>query len=106
MKKFLLSFAAVLFCIPFMAQNGINLKMNLEKNKVYRFSSVSEQTIIQTINGNQQTVETKTNHALSIKMMDVTPGFMITEVHLDTLITKTNSMGKNGQHEFSQRGKY
>jgi len=94
MKKFLLSFAAVLFCIPFMAQNGINLKMNLEKNKVYRFSSVSEQTIIQTINGNQQTVETKTNHALSIKMMDVTPGFMITEVHLDTLITKTNSMGK------------
>ena len=94
MKKILLSCVSILFCIPFMAQNGINLKMNLEKNKVYRFSSVSEQTIIQTINGNQQTVETKTNHALSIKMMDVTPGFMITEVHLDTLITKTNSMGK------------
>jgi hypothetical protein len=77
-----------------MAQNGVNLKMNLEKNKVYRFSSSSEQTIVQTINGNQQTVESKTNNTISIKMVDVTPDFMITEVHLDTIIVKTNSMGK------------
>jgi len=94
MKKILLSCVTILFCIPFMAQDGFTLKLILEKNKVYRFSSSSEQTIIQTINGNQQTVETKTNHALSMKMMDVTPGFMITEVHLDTMITNTNSMGK------------
>jgi hypothetical protein len=77
-----------------MAQNSVNLKMNLEKNKVYRFSSVSEQTIIQTVNGNQQTIESKTNNALSIKMIDVTTDFMIAEVRFDTMITHTNTMGK------------
>ena len=94
MKKILLSSVAVLFCISLMAQNSVNLKMNLEKNKVYRFSSVSEQTIIQTVNGNQQTIDSKTNYAVSLKMVDATADFMITEVHFDTLITNTNSMGK------------
>ena len=94
MKKILLSSVAVLFCISLMAQNSVNLKMNLEKNKVYRFSSVSEQTIIQTVNGNQQTIESKTNYAVSLKMVDATADFMVTEVHFDTLITNTNSMGK------------
>src|SRR5664280_1005267 len=94
MKKILLSSVEVLFCISLMAQNNVNLKMNLEKNKVYRFSSVSEQTIIQTVNGNQQTIESKTNYAVSLKMVDATADFMVTEVHFDTLITNTNSMGK------------
>jgi proteasome assembly chaperone (PAC2) family protein len=94
MKKILLSSVAVLFCISLIAQNSVNLKMNLEKNKVYRFSSVSEQTIIQTVNGNQQTIESKTNYAVSLKMVDATADFMVTEVHFDTLITNTNSMGK------------
>jgi len=83
-----------MFCVSLMAQNSVNLKMNLEKNKVYRFSSVSEQTIVQTVNGNQQTIESKTNNTVSIKMVDATADFMITEVHFDTLITNTNSMGK------------
>src|SRR5665647_1756996 len=94
MKKLLLSCFAVLFCISIMAQNSVNLKMNLEKNKVYRFSSASEQTIIQTVNGNQQTIESKTNNSVSIKMIDATADFMITEVHFDTLISNTNTMGK------------
>jgi hypothetical protein len=77
-----------------MAQNSVNLKMNLEKNKVYRLNSVSEQTIIQTVNGNQQTIDSKTNYTLSIKMIDATADFMITEVRFDTMITNTNTMGK------------
>jgi hypothetical protein len=94
MKKLLLSCVVVLFCISVLAQNSANLKMNLEKNKVYRFSSVSEQTIIQTVNGNQQTVESKTNNTVSIKMIDATADFMIAEIRFDTLISSTNSMGK------------
>jgi proteasome assembly chaperone (PAC2) family protein len=94
MKKILLSCVSVLFCISMMAQNSASLKMNLEKNKVYRFSSTSEQTIIQTVNGNQQTVDSKTNNAISIKMIDATADFMIAEVHFDTIIYNTNSMGK------------
>ena len=94
MKKILLSVIAILFGISVMAQNSASLKMNLEKNKVYRLKSVSEQTITQTVNGNQQTVDSRVNYTLSLKMIDVTPDFMITEIHFDTLVTNTNSMGK------------
>ncbi len=94
MKKILLSFVSVLFCASILAQNTTTLKMNLEKNKVYRLKSVSEQTITQTVNGVQQTTESKVNYTLSLKMIDATADFMITEVHFDTLITNTNAMGK------------
>jgi hypothetical protein len=77
-----------------MAQNSVSLKMNLEKNKVYRLSSSSEQTITQTINGNQQTTDSKTNNTISIKMIDATADFIIAEVRFDTIIYNTNSMGK------------
>ena len=94
MKKIVLICIAVLFCISIQSQNAANLKMNLEKNKVYRLKSVSEQAITQTVNGIQQTTESKVNYTLSLKMIDATADFMITEVHFDTLITNTNSMGK------------
>lgn len=94
MKIFLLSCTAVLFCMSIFSQNSVNLKMNLEKNKVYRLKSASEQIITQTVNGNQQTTESKVDYTLSLKMIDATADFMITEVHFDTLITNTNAMGK------------
>jgi hypothetical protein len=94
MKKILLSASVFVLSISLMAQNSALLKLNLEKNKVYRLRSLSEQTVSQTINGNQQTVDSKVGHTISLKMIDRTPDFMVTEVHFDTLFTKTNSMGK------------
>ena len=94
MKKILLSCVAALCFVSIMAQNSVNLKMNLEKNKVYRFSSSSEQTITQTVNGNQQIIESKTSSTISIKMIDATADFIVAEVRFDTIIYNTNSMGK------------
>jgi len=94
MKKILLSAIALLFVITVMAQENANLKINLEKNKLYRLKSVSGQTVTQTVNGAQQTVESKVDYTLSLKMLDMTPDFIVTEVHFDTLITNTNTMGK------------
>lgn len=94
MKKILVSCIAVLLTVTIMAQNNASLKMNLEKNKVYRFSSLSDQTITQTINGNQQTTDTKVIHALSLKMIDATADFMIAEIRIDTMKSITNAMGK------------
>jgi len=94
MKKIMLSCTAIMFCAAILAQNPANLKMNLEKNKVYRLKSVSEQTITQTINGVQQTTESKVNYTMSLKMIDATADYLITEVRFDTLITYTNAMGK------------
>lgn len=94
MKRILLSAAALLIVISLTAQETANLRMNLEKNKTYRLKSVSEQTITQTVNGAAQTVESKVNYTMSLKMLDVTPDLMVTEVRFDTLITDANTMGK------------
>ena len=94
MKKILLSGSIVLLSISVLGQGNTDLRLNLEKNKLYTLKSVSEQTVNQTINGNTQSVDTRVDYTLSIKMIDLTPEFMITEVHLDTIATKSNSMGK------------
>lgn len=94
MKRTFLSITGILVCTLLIGQNGANLRMNLEKNKVYRLHSTSEQTIIQTVNGNQQTIESTTSYTVSLKMVDATPAFIVTEVRFDTLATKTNTMGK------------
>jgi hypothetical protein len=94
MKKIILSFITILFSAALIGQNSANLRMNLEKNKIYRLRSITEQTILQTVNGNQQTIETYTANTISLKMMDSTPEFFIAEIRLDTLTTNTNAMGK------------
>jgi hypothetical protein len=94
MKKSLLLLIVALFCVIAAGQNSTDLRMNPEKNKAYRFRSITEQTILQTVNGNQQTIESKTNYTVSLKMVDATPAFIVTEIRFDTLATTTNTMGK------------
>ncbi len=94
MKKIVLSFAMILACLAGMAQNSADLKLNLVKNKVYRFTSLAEQTIVQTVNGMTQNVENTTRNAISLKMMDATPDYLVSEIRIDTLIIKSNAMGK------------
>lgn len=94
MKKLLFPVIIILFSVALNAQEKTGLRMNLEKNKVYRFSSKAEQTVTQTINGVQQTTESKVTYIMSLKMLDATPEFMVTEVRFDTLLTNTNTMGK------------
>lgn len=94
MKKIVFSLIIILFSVVSNAQGTANLRLNLEKNRVYRFRSASEQTVIQTINGVQQTTESKVTYSMSVKMVDATPEFMVTEVRFDTLLTTTNTMGK------------
>jgi hypothetical protein len=94
MKRFLLSALALLIVMTVTAQETAALRLNLEKNKIYRLKSVSEQTVTQTVNGAQQTVESKVDYSISLKMLDMTPDLMVTEVHFDTMITNSNQMGK------------
>jgi hypothetical protein len=94
MKRILLLLTPLLFCAVTLGQNGANLRLNLEKNKTYRLRSSNEQTILQTVNGNQQTIESSTGNTISLKMVDATQAFVVAEVRIDTLTTKTNSMGK------------
>ena len=93
MKKILLAFVTTILGVSMMAQNA-DLKLNLEKNKTYRFKAVSNQNISQTINGMEQTTTTNSNTAFSLKMMDAGAGFIVAEVKFDTIINNTNAMGK------------
>ncbi len=94
MKKKFLTVIAVLCMLPVMAQQSASLRLNLEKNKTYRLRSVSKQTVVQTVSGNQQTIESEVLYTMSVKMIDITPEFLVTEIHFDTISTKTNTMGK------------
>ena len=94
MKKICLSIIVILFSVIASGQDGANLKINLEKNRLNRLRSISEQTIQQTVNGNQQTIETKSLYTVSLKMVDATEAFIVAEVRIDTIVTKTNTMGK------------
>jgi proteasome assembly chaperone (PAC2) family protein len=75
MKNLMFTGIAVLLTMSMQAQNGVTLKMNLEKNKVYQLRSVADQTVTQTINGGQQTTESNVSYTMSLKMVDATPEF-------------------------------
>ncbi|MGE5347649.1 MAG: DUF6263 family protein [Actinomycetota bacterium] len=94
MKRIIYSVIIILFSVALNAQGTANLRMNPEKNRVYRFRSSSEQTVTQTINGVQQTTESRVIYAMSMKMIDANQDFMVAEVRFDTLLTHTNTMGK------------
>ena len=94
MKKTLLLVTFLLFWTLTFGQNSTDLRLNPEKNKVYRLRSATEQTIVQTVNGNQQTIESETSYTISLKMVDATAAFIVAEVRFDTIATKTNTMGK------------
>lgn len=93
MKKLLISSLSVFLCLSLLAQNA-TLKINLEKNKTYKFKSVSNQNISQTVNGMEQTTTSNSNSVFAIKMMDASQGFIVAEVKFDTIVNITNAMGK------------
>ena len=94
MKRIVLISVLTLFCLTAMAQNNASLKLNPEKNKTYRFRFSSEQTTSQTVQGMTQNVESNTNYVVSLKMMDATPDFLVTEIRFDTIEVRSNAMGR------------
>jgi hypothetical protein len=93
MKKTILVSMALAFALSVTAQN--TLKLNPEKNKTYRFKSVSDQSVSQTVNGMEQNTNSISTTYLSFKALEITPEFIVAEVHIDSIISKSNAMGKN-----------
>jgi hypothetical protein len=94
MKKTFFASLFVLSGVSLIAQNTLDLKLNLEKNKIYRFRATSEQAISQTMNGVQQNTAVNSVYVASIKMVESTPDFIVADVRFDTIHTITNAMGK------------
>jgi hypothetical protein len=76
----------VLLSFSLQAQTLADLKFNLEKNKVYRVKSTSEQAILQTVNGTQQSNEINTSTVLSFKPISSDANGIVAETRFDTII--------------------
>ncbi len=94
MKKALFIALIGLATFSAMAQDVVDLKLNPEKNKTYRFRSFSSQNVSQTVNGVTQASAVTSKSVSSLKVMDMKPEFFVAEIRFDSMVTNTNSMGK------------
>lgn len=101
MKTLIIFGTVCLLSLSTLAQNQVDLSLNLEKNKVYRAKSTSEQNVTQTVMDNQQQVQTKTLTVMSIKMISGDTTAMNVEIHFDT-IGFNNTMPKMDVASFKE----
>lgn len=91
MKTFILSVFFTLLGISLMAQTPVNLKLNLEKGKVYTIKSTSKQAIQQTANGQQYNLDVYSNAVVSYKVLQQQDDLMDIELKFDTIASKISS---------------
>lgn len=91
MKKLISSVFLSLFGISLMAQAPVNLKLNLEKGKVYTIKSTSKQALQQTANGQQFNVDVYSNTVVSYKVLKQENDIMDIELKFDTIASKISS---------------
>lgn len=78
-------------CAYFANGQAVELKYNLEKNKVYRAKISSTQAQTTSMQGVDRSVETVSNTYFSIKMLDSKPDFIIAEAQFDSIITEVSA---------------
>jgi len=91
MKTFISTSLAIFFGLSLMAQSSVNLKLNLEKGKVYKTKSCNHQTIQRGVNGQQMTMEVTSNSFMSFKQISKENDVMLIEIKFDTIENKINS---------------
>jgi hypothetical protein len=91
MKTLISSAFLALLGISVMAQTPANLKLNLEKGKVYNIKSTSKQTIQQTANGQTFNLNVFSNTVVSYKVLKQENDIMDVELKFDTIASKISS---------------
>jgi hypothetical protein len=91
MNTIISSVIAIFFGLSVLAQAPVTLKLNLEKDKVYNIKSNSSQTVQQSVNGQQYTMEVTSNTSMNFKQIGKDNDVLLIEVKLDTIETIINS---------------
>jgi len=91
MKTFIASLVFALLSISLMAQSPVNLKLNLEKGRVYKVKSTSKQAIQQTANGQQYAIDVLSNTVFSFRVLKQENDVMDISFKLDTIASKISS---------------
>ena len=91
MKNLISTAVVMLFCISLMSQTPVNLKLNLQKGKVYKIKNTGTQTIQRTMNEQNFTMEIQSNSITSFKILDRENDVMLIEFKFDTIASKISS---------------
>jgi hypothetical protein len=91
MKTFISSVILSLLGISMMAQTPVSLKLNLEKDKVYKVKSTSKQTMQINAGGQLINVDVLSNNVVSYKVLKQDKDIMDIELKFDTIASKTSS---------------
>jgi hypothetical protein len=85
MKTIVSVLLTAIFSVSVMAQSPVNLKYNLEKNKVYKAKTIVSQNQKRTMQGVDQVIEVENTLYLSMKALSLAPDFFMAEVKFDTI---------------------
>jgi hypothetical protein len=88
MKKLVASLFFILVSFSFTAQTPIDLKLNLDKGKVYTAKSTSKQTMQQSVSGQSYNIEVNTNRVLSYRVLSQANDILDIEWKFDTISSK------------------
>lgn len=105
MKTLISSLFLILCGISLMAQTPVDLKLNLEKGKVYTIKSTSKQKIQQTASGQQYALDVYSNRVISYKVLKQENDIMDIEFKFDTIASKISSPMFNKETNSTKPGK-
>lgn len=95
MKKLILSVVFALVGVTLMAQAPVNMKLNLEKGKLYTIKSTSKQTVQQSVSGQQFNMDVSSSTVVSYKVLSQENNVMNIEFKFDTIMSKISSIMMN-----------
>lgn len=91
MKTLISSVFFTLLSISLLAQAPVDLKLKLEKGKVYTIKNNTKQAIQQTANGQQFAIDVVTNNVITFKVLQQDKDVMDIEFKFDTIASKISS---------------
>lgn len=91
MKTLISSVFFTLLSISLLAQAPVDLKLKLEKGKVYTIKNTAKQAIQQTANGQQFAIDVVTNNVITFKVLQQDKDIMDIEFKFDTIASKISS---------------
>jgi len=95
MKKAIVLLSLYLFIIEAIYSQSLTIKLNPEINKSYRFKTISNQTLTQTMGNNDINTDIITNATISLKIVDKTKDFFVCELRYDTMYVNTKNISMN-----------
>ena len=95
MKRIPLTVFTLALCVTVFSQSAVMLKFNLDKDKVYKMKTTSNQNVVSSFNGNSFTSTVNSVNSISYKLVSQVNNMMNIEFRFDTIQSKSTSPAGN-----------